>query len=343
MRGPTEGKVLWRAKLEGAVTPGPAVGKNGVIYAASNGGVLHALDADGNELWSFDGGSPYGNDLSTTPAITRGGEILWPGPAGTLYALSEDGELRWKREFGSFVLSPALGPNGVIYVMEMGGTLHALRPRSGGNAVEELWSLPLDGTSYGSPALGPNGSIYTAAGNDLVAVSAKGAEPRVEWRFTTDDIVEVSPAVGPDGTVVIGSNDRHEYGVSPQGKERWSFDLTDLPYSSPAVSDDGIAYIGAHTGAVTAVRSNSGKPVGLYQGQPKTDELRSVGVWTAPLIDARHNVYFGTRLGHIYGFSFDGEQLFDVNTGETVDSYPALSADGTLLIGSSNGYLYAIG
>ncbi len=33
----------------------------------------------------------------------------------------------------------------------------------------------------------------------------------------------------------------------------------------------------------------------------------------------------------------------DVETGGTVESYPALSSDGTLLIGSEDGFLYAIG
>ena len=38
-----------------------------------------------------------------------------------------------------------------------------------------------------------------------------------------------------------------------------------------------------------------------------------------------------------------GSQLFAIRTGRTVDSYPALSATGDLVIGSDNGYLYSIG
>ena len=75
----------------------------------------------------------------------------------------------------------------------------------------------------------------------------------------------------------------------------------------------------------------------------RTPSRRSVGVWTAPAIDARHNVYFGTRPGHLYGFAASGRRLFDIDTGATVDSNPALAGDGTLLIGSENGLLYAIG
>ena len=76
--GPTTGDLAWKRELEGAVVPGPAVAPDGTIYAASNGGVLHAFDLDGEELWHFDGGSPYGGDLSTTPAITSEGTISGP-------------------------------------------------------------------------------------------------------------------------------------------------------------------------------------------------------------------------------------------------------------------------
>jgi len=42
------------------------------------------------------------------------------------------------------------------------------------------------------------------------------------------------------------------------------------------------------------------------------------------------------------GFAASGRRMFDVDTGATVDSNPALAGDGTLLIGSENGRLYAI-
>ena len=73
-----------------------------------------------------------------------------------------------------------------------------------------------------------------------------------------------------------------------------------------------------------------------------TGHRRSVGIWTSPAIDRDGNLYVGTRLGHIEGFAANGDRLFDIDTHDTVDSYPALTADGTLLIGSSNGILYAI-
>jgi outer membrane protein assembly factor BamB len=87
---------------------------------------------------------------------------------------------------------------------------------------------------------------------------------------------------------------------------------------------------------------DSGKEIGVSFGEQRPSRSRSVGIWTSPAIDRNGNTYVGTRLGHIYGFTAAGTRLFDINTKDTVDSYPALTGDGALIIGSSNGSLYAI-
>ena len=96
--GPQNGHVRWQRRLEGNVTPAPVIGADGAIYAASNGGVLHALDpATGDDRWTFDGGGGYGSDLSTAAAVMADGTILWPGPRDTLFALDAGGALLWSR------------------------------------------------------------------------------------------------------------------------------------------------------------------------------------------------------------------------------------------------------
>jgi outer membrane protein assembly factor BamB len=67
-----------------------------------------------------------------------------------------------------------------------------------------------------------------------------------------------------------------------------------------------------------------------------------VGIWTAPLVDAAGDVYFGSAAGHLYGFGPDGRRLWDLDTGGVNASYPALTANGTLVVGAGRGSLYAI-
>jgi hypothetical protein len=54
-------------------------------------------------------------------------------------------------------------------------------------------------------------------------------------------------------------------------------------------------------------------------------------------------VYFAGQNGRVYGFDAHGHRLFDVGLGGPVESYPALTADGALIVGSRNGFVTAIG
>lgn len=197
--GPQRGRIRWTRRLEGPVVPAPVVGRGGVVYAASNGGVLHAIDLrSGRDRWRFDAGASYGSDLSTGPAVLPDGTVLWGGPNDSLYALTPTGRLRWRVQFSSFVLSPLLAPDGTVYVAEMAGTLHALALR-GTRAPRERWALQLGGPTYGSPARGRDGTVYTTSDADLVAVTDAGEQGRLRWRFATGKLIEVSPAVAPTG------------------------------------------------------------------------------------------------------------------------------------------------
>ena len=228
------------------MVPGPAVGRGGVVYAASNGGVLHAVDVrSGRDRWRFDGGSSYGSDLSTTPLVTPAGLVVWPGPRDTVFALDRAGQLRWKAEVDGQPLSPASAPDGTIVVGDASGSLRALRPVDGPGPPRTVWELDLGSTSYGSPAIAADGTVYTTVDRDLVAVR-EGSEL---WRVQAGELSEVSPAIAPDGTVVFAANDGVVYGVTPEGEVRWRRSIGALTYSSPAATRDGLVYIGDHRGS----------------------------------------------------------------------------------------------
>jgi outer membrane protein assembly factor BamB len=319
------------------VSPGPIVGPGDVVYAASNGGVLHAIDlATGRDRWSLDGGGSYGSDLSTSAALRRDGLLLWPGPHDTLYGIDAvSGSLLWKRGFGGMILSPALGRDRV-YVGTMDGRLHALTVTRDGAHVDWSTDLGVQGQqSYGSPAVSSDGTVYETVANRIVAVRDAGDRGSILWHFDIASGTEVSPAVSRDGVAVFGTNDQTEYGLDPQGRVTWRYPRNSLSYSSPAVTPNGIAYFGDHRGFVDAVDTRLGMLVRRYR--------LSGEVWTAPVVDGAGDVYAGTKTGHITGFRVDGTRLFDIATGGVVDSYPAIAGDGTLLIGSSDGSLYAIG
>lgn len=323
--------VRWSRALDGPVVPGPVLARGGLLLAASGGGTLFGLDArTGAVRWRLATGASYGSDLSTSPLV-RGDLVVWPGSEDTLRGLDLDGRARWSHAFASQPLTPARGRGDRVYVEEMGGRLHALDVDGAG--ARERWSVAVGaGVSYGSPAVGPDGTIYTTVGRSLVAVRDRGDRATVAWRFTIAKDVEVSPAVLPDGTIVLGTNDGHEYGLTPAGKVRWRVARPAWSYSSPGTRGDRAAF-GDHRGVVQTV-DERGRVVGTARGIGQ--------VWTRPAIGADGSVFFGTHSGYVQGFSASGRELLRLRTGGSVESYPVLGDDGTLYVGSEDGRLYAI-
>ncbi len=341
--GPTTATVRWSRTLPRAAVAGPAVGTDGSILVAGNDGVLRALDpATGRDRWTFDGGSSYGSDLSTTAAVLADGTVLWPGPGPALFALTAQGELLWQEQFDAFVLSPALVGGDRVYVADMGGGLAAYDVGPGGQH-RRAWRLSLGGTSYSSPAVGPDGTVYAASDRTAVAVADHGDTASVRWRYRARDTIEVSLAVARDGTVIVGTNGDDEIGLTPQGKVRWRFDKGDWSYSSPVVRE-GKAYFGDHLGYLDVVDARTGEQLHRELGIAKAKGTTSngTGVWTSAAVDAAGSTFFGTAAGHVYGFDANGNRMWDLDAGSVVASYPALTADGTLVIGATDGTVYAL-
>jgi outer membrane protein assembly factor BamB len=332
--GPASGHVQWTRDLGGNITPGPAIGADGSIYVSTNAGLLYALNpADGTTRWSLNGGGAVvgGQDLSTTSLVLPSGVILWPGPSNTLFAVSSAGKELWSHSFTSAPLSPVLTGTRV-YVEQANGTLTALNVA--GAIPSIVWSLRIGKTSYGSAVVAPNGNIVTTADRHVIDVVDQGSSGRVKWRFTTSSELEVSPSVGPNGVIEVSTNDRHVYAITAAGHEKWSTSFNKESYSSLSISN-GDAYYGDNKGTLRVVNAGTGKPIVSDQG---------VGdLWGAQAIDAKRDVYFGTQGKHIYGFNAQGKQLFDVAASGRIDSYPALTGNGDLIIGDESGTLYDIG
>lgn len=337
--GPRTARLRWERRLEGDVTPGPVVGADGTIYASSNAGVLHAIDpATGEDRWTVDGGGPYGLDLSTSPAVLPSGIVLWPGPGGALLAIDSDGRELWRLQLGGLVTSPAARADGAVVVGTDAGRLVGLRPTREGPG--EQWRLDLRESSYGSVALSASGdTAYQSVLSGVVAVR----NGRVLWRWRVPArIVEVSAAVAPTGVVVIGTNDAYQYGLSPDdGRVLWRYRRDVYTYSSPGVTDDGVVYFGDHRDRVVGLDAASGALLFRHQGPTTDTRTGGIGIWTSVLVDAEHSVFVGTRQGFIYSVGRDGRRRWTYDAGATVDSYPALTADGALVIGVTDGRLLA--
>jgi len=152
------------------------------------------------------------------------------------------------------------------------------------------------------------------------------------WRTETGRGVSSSPAV-VDGTVYVGSDDRHLYALAASdGSENWRFETGDRVTSSPAVVD-GTVYVGGNDGSVYAVDATDGTEEWAF-------ETDGPVVSSPTVVDG--TVYIGSRDDQVYALdAADGSERWSFRTANDVSATPAV-VDGTVYIGSGDWVLYAL-
>lgn len=189
---------------------------------------------------------------------------------------------------------------------------------------------------------------------------------RLKWSFKADSMLACSPAVGPDGTCYVGCRDRKLYAVGPDGALRWTLPTGGPIDAAPSVLADGTVVLGGYDGRLRAV-----DPGGAVRWE------RDLGapVMTTPCVDDDGHLWIGADDGALHGFDEAGERLARVSiadlvttspvcsggvvyvcqrtlygsdgsraavAAEPVVAAPAVGADGTLYVGSWDGYVYAV-
>ena len=86
----------------------------------------------------------------------------------------------------------------------------------------------------------------------------------------------------------------------------------------------------------------SGKALAGGDGTLKWRYLTGDGVYSSPAIAADGTIYVGSSDYHIYAVNPDGTLKWKYLTGSVVISSPAIGADGTVYVGSADSYLYAL-
>lgn len=204
--------------------------------------------------------------------------------------------------------------------------------------------------------------------------------PHFQWEYITNGaIVESSPAIGPDGSIYIGSHDFYLYAFTSSGVLKWKFPTLGLIRSSPLVGNDGTIYIGSFDGNLYAVTPEgstrwsyySGAPILsspviapdgtilIASGGPKEGTLHAVTSqgdrkWKAalegtisissPTIGNDGTIYQLTYSGILYALNLQGKPIWQLKIDNTdgIRTTPAIAEDGTIYFGARNGNLYAI-
>jgi outer membrane protein assembly factor BamB/subtilisin family serine protease len=238
----------------------------------------------------------------------------------------------------SVTCSPAVGPDGSVYIGSNDNTLYAYGP-----AGNLKWSHA-EGAEFDTSAavIGPDGSIYAGnLGGTLYALNPDGS---VNWTYAvpgaagssaSGNYITASPALASDGTIYIHSTDGNLYAINPGGSVKWTAPVPGASYAAATIAPDGTIYMGTDGGSLYALN-----PDGSQKWMFSTP-VSGEPIYTAAAIDAAGNVYIGTLTGNFYSVSPAGTLRWSFAVGDAVTSAPAL-ANGSVYFGGYDGNLYSL-
>lgn len=280
-------------------------------------------------LWSYE----TGNLVESTPAVSGG--IVYIGSWDTyVYALDAAiGAEKWKYKTDDRVESSPAVSGGTVYIGSTGGYVYALDAITG----EERWKYRTCG-NVNSPTVRNDTAYISSYNASLSALFAGGVYAldaitgTEKWKYETDAYFFGSPAV-IEGTVYIGSI-HYMYALDADtGVEKWKYEKS--VSSSPVVSGDTV-YIGSFDNYVYALDAGTGTEKWKYETNRGISSCVVFG----------DTVYIGSRTGLsrcIYGLdATTGKEKWKYETDGGTYSYYLAISDGTIYMGSNDGYVYAL-
>lgn len=337
----------WKFYTGGTINSAPAIAADGTIYVGSNSTRFYAVNPDGTEKWRVNlAGAWY------SPTLTSSGRI-YVGSGATenrLFAIRDDttnGNILWSFPTGGPVTTkPAVGTtgasNGIVYFGSDDGFFRAVN-----SSGTEVWHYPplIPTLPFrSSPAISASGGLVYFGSNNGNFYARHADTGLIAWTPSVSGALayQSSPVVGLDGTpsagtVYVGNDNGQIYAFNgSNGNVLWSFDTGAPVRSSPALSNDGTrVYIGSESSIVYALNASSGAEIGRFTGA--SDDIDS------PItVDANGHIYFGSDDDNVYALYPDGTLKWSLTTGGNVEVKPAVKGDGTVYVGSSDGYLYSI-
>jgi outer membrane protein assembly factor BamB len=258
-------------------------------------------------------------ECTSSPAVAPDGTIYVGDFTGDLFALTPEGKLKWRFPAGLEIKSsPAVADDGTVYFGSRDWNLYALTP-----AGKLKWVFATGAWVDSSPAIAVDGTIYFGSWDtNLYALNPDGS---LKWRFPSGGIIDSSPAIGADGTIYFGSHDKFFYALSAEGKLRWKFPTQGPITSSPAVGMDGVVYFTSTDGNLYALNSDGTAKWRLHTGGASE---------ASPVIDANGNVYlvvFTDFSGYLDSFSRDGKKNWGWTTANVWnDTTPVVLANSEI-------------
>lgn len=248
---PTDPETVWTRDFGGVRSTGAPAVSGGRLYVPADAVTdesrsrhrLYALSAaTGETRWHV----PLRVDLNGSPAVS-GDRIVVSGrrslERGRVVCFqSRYGEEQWLLDVDARLTAPPTVDDGVVYVPDWRGTVHAVGVANG----SVLWSRRVGGDDGGrtftEAAALHDGTLYLGSQSGNTGVVALDADTgEMEWRVSTGAVTG-GPVVD-DGLVLVQSHSLL-LALGTDGAERWTVNLVE-DRAEPLAVDDEHVYVPA--------------------------------------------------------------------------------------------------
>jgi outer membrane protein assembly factor BamB len=230
---PTTGSEKWHySGSTNRLIASPLVTQN-MIYQPSSDGYIYALDMTGKQVWAKQTGGPIWAQPATNPNcgciyVTSMDHKVYSVDAGTGRELWLSQDLG-----GALVGTPAVGPDGTLYVGTFGKELIALDATNG----SIKWRFTTQNWVWAGPALANNTLYFGDLSGYFYALNA--ADGTSLWRIQPQNAIVDTPVVSGDNLYFTTEADTL-YTVGTAGNIINSKVIGGVIYSSPIIVGDTI-------------------------------------------------------------------------------------------------------
>lgn len=156
----------------------------------------------------------------------------------------------------------------------------------------------------------------------------------VRWEILLPAGVRRAAAIGGDGTIYVGCEDKSLYALErTTGAIKWSFATGNTIQSSPAIAADGTIYFGSVDAFLYAVNPNGTLKWSLGLGGFVTG---------SPVIAFDESIYVASQGGNLYKIHPAGSVTWAYDTGFGIVSSPIVGIDGTVYVTNLGGFTVAV-
>lgn len=266
-----------------------ALGSDGTIYvvanASGNGGLLHAVNPDGELKWTnTDLPTPWSADCDY-PVLSEGTGTIYvvctdmvdSVSVATVYAISTSGTLKWSQE-APVEMGPAGRP--ALYTDGLTSTDHLLLSAISGTGLAGIYELDSNGnwgasftlqdTWFHGLAIDANNNVVTRTGTGLVyKLDSNLGEI---WNHSLSSLPVsgslTAISVGHDGTIYVATSEPKLFAIAEDTfgvpYEKWTYTAGFYQMSEPVFGSDGTVYVYTAENDLVALDPATGSEIWSY-------------------------------------------------------------------------------